>query len=183
MQTANGNTVTGHAAKGGQASDQASKRTPGRHRSPHPDISGPRYPRERSHVRDESRAKSTGTTLANAPDGTRRDSQVREFRDVRRSDGCNLVRLRRIRLRRRSGARSKLGNLVRKPGEPGSGPESNLIRRRRTRFEHYERRAAPKDRNLVRLRRIRLRRKSRARSNSGTWFANPANQVPARSRI
>ena len=44
METAGGRTVTGHALQGGQASDQASKRAPGRHRSLRSDTSLERHP-------------------------------------------------------------------------------------------------------------------------------------------
>jgi hypothetical protein len=44
MKAADGSTVTGHAPTGGQASDQANQRAPGRHRSLRPDRSPPRHP-------------------------------------------------------------------------------------------------------------------------------------------
>jgi hypothetical protein len=71
MKTARGRTVTGHAPMGGQASDQASERAPGRHR---PSSSGhiPKRTPERGQTGFESQTKSTGTNLTTAPDGTAR---------------------------------------------------------------------------------------------------------------
>jgi hypothetical protein len=57
----------GHAPTGGQSSDQASTRAPGRHRSPRPDTSLERHPSTGS---CGNRVTSTGATLARAPDGT-----------------------------------------------------------------------------------------------------------------
>src|SRR5262245_48074268 len=69
MKTASGRTVTGHAPQGGQASDQASERAPGRHRPPRPDTSHTKTPK-RGQTGFESQTRSTGTNLATAPDGT-----------------------------------------------------------------------------------------------------------------
>src|SRR5262245_22789146 len=71
MKTASGRTVTGHAPQGGQASDQASERAPGRHRPPRPDTSHTKTPK-RGQTGFESQTRSTGTNLATAPDGTTR---------------------------------------------------------------------------------------------------------------
>jgi hypothetical protein len=70
----------GHAAakNGGQASDQANKRTPGRHRPTHADRSPTRHP-PRGQSDTESRMSTVGDSLATAPDGTNRTLTVRHL--------------------------------------------------------------------------------------------------------
>jgi hypothetical protein len=57
-----------HALTGGQASDQASKRTPGRYRLLRSDKSLERHPT--GHPYAKSQTKNTDTNLTRAPDGT-----------------------------------------------------------------------------------------------------------------
>jgi hypothetical protein len=80
LHTASGRTVMGHAAakNGGQASDQANKRTPGRHRPTHADRSPTRHP-PRGQSDTESRMSTVGDSLATAPDGTNRTLTVRHL--------------------------------------------------------------------------------------------------------
>src|SRR4029450_6561955 len=73
--------------QGGQASDQASKRAPGRHRSLHPDTSLERHPRRGSSLA-ESRAKSTRTNLTTAQTGPPHSQSSHLSRSV--GDGFNL---------------------------------------------------------------------------------------------
>src|SRR6266545_2885955 len=75
-ETARGRTVMGHAGDGGQASDQASERAPGRHR-PHSLGQIPVRTPARGQSGLESRASTVGASLALAPDGAARTLTVR----------------------------------------------------------------------------------------------------------